>query len=503
MKGLLESIAKRLRKKEEGEELLPVELMSSEEREQLLIWYHSEEAEQEYSLKTVTEKTEYMKSFLRIIRKGNFLSLFKRGSTYLDEFSRLFVLLAETKNLSFSGYAGTISAQNPILKFYTDYFFRNVEENCLIDDLIGCLNLNQTKENDEDEQIKFLKRAIISIFYKSGEKDQNLPFAFRVENEGFFCNTVNFVNGSSDFTRNTDLPIDKHYNPKEILIGSSGGDRRFYRFNEKPLALLVCENRESRDEIFNDIILHSLEGPDFKTKLIIFDSCSTFEKFENLPILFWPVIRGSRRTDYMMEQLYRLVNARSEGRNMEKAEEIIVVFDDMVKLNSTKFLPKIAEKAFSARVHFVYPLIEDRVPVSTMIQYSDFFDVSNTEPFFSTEEAERLIEKYSYIMPDYDPAYYICEESLNWTEIKHNKTCDDSDPLFKSALKYALQFETVSVNVFQKKFGIGYHRARDLVDSLEELGILGQMDETGNRRVLCALDDDQIDEIDRIRKGML
>ena len=498
MKGLFEGLAKRLHKKEE-EDLIPGELISSEEREQMLIWYRSEEAEQEYSSKSVKEKIAHMKTFLRLIRKHNFMSFFERGDTYFDEFSRLFVLLAEeTKELSFSGYHGTLSEENPILRFYTDYFFRNVEENCLVDDLIGCVN---EIKNDDDEQIKFLKRAIISIFYKSGERDQNLPFAFRVENRGFFSHTIGVVKRYAGFIGS---PVDRSYDPKEILVGSNGEGRKYYRFNEKPLVLLSCENRERRDSIINDIVMHSLESPDFyKTRLIIFDSYSSFENLENLPNLFWPVIKGSRRIDYMMEQLYRLTNARSEGRGLEKAEEIVVLFDDMVKLNATKLLVRIMEKSASAQIRFVYPLIEERVPLSDMIQYADFFDASHLESFFSVEETKRLIENYSCVLKKYDSAYYLCEESLNWTEHKRNKICDDSDPLFKSALKYAMMFETVSTNVLQKHFGIGYHRARDLIDSLQELGILGETDEFGKRKVLCTLDDDQIDEINRIRKGML
>lgn len=499
MRRLIENIARKIHRNTEEDIPFSTELISSEERDQMLLWYRSEKAQEEYFSKSITEKVEHMKTFFRLAKKYNFMSFFERGDTYLDEFSRLFVLLAEeTKELSFSGYLGALSEGNPILKFYNDYFFRNAEENCLVDDLIGCVN---EIKNDDDEQIKFLKRAIISIFYRSGERDQNLPFAFHVENRGFFSHTVGAVRRSTGFIGS---PVDRNYDSKEILIGSSNGERKSYRFNEKPLVLFSCENRERKDSVLNDIVMHSLESPDFyKTRLIIFDSYSSFESLEKLPNLFWPIIKGSRRIDYMMEHLYRLTNARSEGRDLEKVEEIIVLFDDMVKLDATKLLVRIMKKSASAHIHFVYPMIEGRVPVSDMIQYADIIDVSDLKPSFSDEETKRLIQNYSCVLKKYDSAYYLCEESLNWTEHKHNKICDDSDPLFKSALRYAMEFETLSTSVLQKRFGIGYHRARDLIDAFEELGVLGQLDESGNRRILCTLDEDQIEEIDRIRKGAL
>ncbi len=61
---------------------------------------------------------------------------------------------------------------------------------------------------------------------------------------------------------------------------------------------------------------------------------------------------------------------------------------------------------------------------------------------------------------------------------------DDLDVLFEEAVRLVVESEQASVSFLQRKLKIGYARASRIVDSLEEMGIVGPYDNSKPREVL-------------------
>jgi S-DNA-T family DNA segregation ATPase FtsK/SpoIIIE len=58
------------------------------------------------------------------------------------------------------------------------------------------------------------------------------------------------------------------------------------------------------------------------------------------------------------------------------------------------------------------------------------------------------------------------------------------DELYEEALKSIINIERVSTSYLQRKLGIGYSRAANLVDQLEENGVIGPATGASPRKVL-------------------
>lgn len=440
-------------------------------------------AENDYNRMTAEAKIEHLKEYLSLLRHKNPLWLFEKGRLYTDAFAKLFIIIIDSKGLPFSGYKNALcESKNPILEYYISTIFREIEQNELIENLICCLERSVEKTKENQEELLFIKRSIISVF-----SDGDLAYAYHVENPGFFP-----ITGKPRVQERPVLPEDNRFDPTRILIGTKNGEKAYHAF-EKPMTLLVCD-QQRRDSVLSDIIIDSLRPPFKKLKLIIFDSFCTFEQYKDrLPSLYWPVISG-RRIDYMIEELLHLVNQRSAGKR-DITEEIMVLFDDMTRLNSSKLLEKILSRSSKAHVHFVYPLYEDRIPLSCVLDHAEFVDLSDTQRFFSTEAIENMLSVFSNTDAEFDSAYFRAEKFITWSEeVGHEKASLELDPLFKAALKYALDFNVVSESVLQKRLGIGYTRAKELVKEMENLGVLGrETDKFGNRKVLATMSDEEID----------
>lgn len=72
-------------------------------------------------------------------------------------------------------------------------------------------------------------------------------------------------------------------------------------------------------------------------------------------------------------------------------------------------------------------------------------------------------------------------------EFDHQDTePDDSDDLYQEAKRIVLEDSQASISVLQRKLRIGYMRAAELIDTLEERGIIGPADGAKPRQVIGA-----------------
>ena len=63
------------------------------------------------------------------------------------------------------------------------------------------------------------------------------------------------------------------------------------------------------------------------------------------------------------------------------------------------------------------------------------------------------------------------------------KVTDTRDPLFEDVKKFVQQQKFASCSMIQRKFSLGFNRAGQLLEQLEEVGIISPM-KNGQRKVL-------------------
>jgi len=60
------------------------------------------------------------------------------------------------------------------------------------------------------------------------------------------------------------------------------------------------------------------------------------------------------------------------------------------------------------------------------------------------------------------------------------------DSLYKEATEFVVAEQCASISTVQRKFKIGYNRAANLIDAMEEMGVITKPGHRGSRRVLAA-----------------
>ena len=111
--------------------------------------------------------------------------------------------------------------------------------------------------------------------------------------------------------------------------------------------------------------------------------------------------------------------------------------------------------------------------------------------FVSDAELNRVVD---YIVKQSIPVEYKEEVITQVLECdaKENAMTDDSgstvmeDELFEDALRLVMDMGQASSSMLQRRFRIGYTRAARLVDTMEELGIVGQSVGSKPREVILS-----------------
>ena len=60
----------------------------------------------------------------------------------------------------------------------------------------------------------------------------------------------------------------------------------------------------------------------------------------------------------------------------------------------------------------------------------------------------------------------------------------EQDPLYDQAVAAVLESRRASVSSIQRRFKIGYNRAARIVEAMEVAGLVGPMENNGNREIL-------------------
>ena len=155
---------------------------------------------------------------------------------------------------------------------------------------------------------------------------------------------------------------------------------------------------------------------------------------------------------------------------------------------------------FPARIAFrVSSMIDsrtilDRPGANQLIGKGDMLFLQGSDPvrvqcaFVDTPEVER-IGNYISEQQGYPTAFYLPEyvdensaDGSNLDDVDLKRL----DPMFEDAARLVIVHQSGSTSLIQRKFSIGYNRAGRIMDQLEKAGIVGPVDGSKPRQVLCA-----------------
>lgn len=97
--------------------------------------------------------------------------------------------------------------------------------------------------------------------------------------------------------------------------------------------------------------------------------------------------------------------------------------------------------------------------------------------FLSESEVEKLVD---FVRNQQEAEY---QEDFSALPEEVTSNLDQLDPLFEDAVRVVVESEQASVSFLQRRLKVGYSRAARLIDSLEELGIIGPFENSKPREI--------------------
>lgn len=240
--------------------------------------------------------------------------------------------------------------------------------------------------------------------------------------------------------------------------------------------------------------------------------------------LHWAVAEMERRYKAFADNHVREIKSYNE-QAVEKMPYIVIIIDELsdlmmvAKVDVEDAILRLAQKARAAGIHLILATQRPSVDVITGIVKANipsriafavssqtdsrtildmggaekllgkgdmlFYPIGYNKPvrvqgaFVSDGELNRIVD---FIVKQSIPVEYKEEVTTQALECdaKENASADDGtgqmveDELFEDALRLVLDMGQASSSMLQRRFRIGYTRAARLVDTMEELGIVGQ-----------------------------
>ncbi len=220
------------------------------------------------------------------------------------------------------------------------------------------------------------------------------------------------------------------------------------------------------------------------------------EPLEKLPMI---VVVIDELADLMMterkaveQQIARLAQkARAAGIHMIVATQrpSVDVVTGLIKAN----IP--TRMAFTVQSKIDSRTILDQMGADELLKYGDslFLQPGSAEPtrlqgaFVSDDEVHQVVNYVKSQAPaDYIEGLLSGEAALETTNIVNPNA--GSDELFDQAVAYILESKKTSISSLQRQLRIGYNRAANLMEALENAGVVSPADINGSRRILSQKD---------------
>ena len=220
------------------------------------------------------------------------------------------------------------------------------------------------------------------------------------------------------------------------------------------------------------------------------------EPLDKLPLI---VVVIDELADLMMterksveQQIARLAQkARAAGIHMIVATQrpSVDVVTGLIKAN----IP--TRMAFTVQSKIDSRTILDQMGADELLKYGDslFLQPGSAEPtrlqgaFVSDDEVHQVVNFVKEQAPtNYVEGLLSGEAAIETTNIVNPNA--NSDELFDQAVAFVLESRKTSISALQRQLRIGYNRAANLVDALENAGVLSPADINGSRRILAQKD---------------
>lgn len=254
--------------------------------------------------------------------------------------------------------------------------------------------------------------------------------------------------------------------------------------------------------------------------------------------LHWAVAEMERRYNCFAESHVREINSYN-AQAEEKMPFIVIIIDELsdlmmvAKVDVEDAILRLAQKARAAGIHLILATQRPSVDVITGIVKANipsriafavssqtdsrtiidmggaekllgkgdmlFYPIGFNKPvrvqgaFVTDEELNKIVE---FIVQQSIPVNYteeVTEQELECDSKNKNNGGEDvesdssaEDELFADALSLVLDMGQASSSMLQRRFRIGYTRAARLVDTMEELGIVGQSVGSKPREVIMS-----------------
>ena len=217
------------------------------------------------------------------------------------------------------------------------------------------------------------------------------------------------------------------------------------------------------------------------------------EPLEKLPLI---VVVIDELADLMMterksveQQIARLAQkARAAGIHMIVATQrpSVDVVTGLIKAN----IP--TRMAFTVQSKIDSRTILDQMGADDLLKYGDslFLQPGSAEPtrlqgaFVSDDEVHQVVNYVKSQAPaDYVEGLLSGEAALETTNIVNPNA--GSDELFDQAVTYILESKKTSISSLQRQLRIGYNRAANLMEALENAGVVSPADINGSRKILA------------------
>ena len=217
------------------------------------------------------------------------------------------------------------------------------------------------------------------------------------------------------------------------------------------------------------------------------------EPLEKLPLI---VVVIDELADLMMterksveQQIARLAQkARAAGIHMIVATQrpSVDVVTGLIKAN----IP--TRMAFTVQSKIDSRTILDQMGADELLKYGDslFLQPGSAEPtrlqgaFVSDDEVHQVVNYVKSQAPaDYVEGLLSGEAALESTNIVNPNA--GSDELFDQAVTYILESKKTSISSLQRQLRIGYNRAANLMEALENAGVVSPADINGSRKILA------------------
>ncbi|MEA9356534.1 DNA translocase FtsK [Bacteriovorax sp. PP10] len=270
--------------------------------------------------------------------------------------------------------------------------------------------------------------------------------------------------------------------------------------------LWACQEMERRYSIMSEFGVRNIEGFNHKLKSAArpaLDKISKFYEFatEDTYELPYIVIIIDEFADLILTQKGKEIENHI-CRLAAKARAAGVHLMIATQRPSVDVITGLIKSNFPTRVSFrVTSSTDSRTILNAMgaekllgkgdMLYKQGVDTTRIHSAYIEElEIESLTEKLSEMTPSFDPNVMEFlenggeEEPVTSVSMRDGETAGGKDDKYDEAVRVVLEHRSASASLLQRRLGVGYNRAANLIEEMESKGVVGPAQGSKPRKVL-------------------